>query len=126
MHRHRFPRLRAEGTSMTRQAFETLTRRASLAALGAAGLTSLGSRNLASAKKKKTKKKGDVNKLCKKQVGQCFTIFATPCAADPICLARVERCCPKIGTCDFSGLIECLQAAMETAAGSALPRLGRT
>lgn len=111
---------------MTRQAFETLTRRASLAALGAAGLASLGPTNLASAKKKKTKKKGGINKLCKKQVGQCFSIFAPPCAGDPICLARVERCCPEVGTCDFSGLVECLQAAMETAASGVLPRLGRT
>jgi hypothetical protein len=69
----------------------------------------------AEAKKKRTKKakKGDVNKLCKPQVGGCIDILTPVCAGSPdpeACVAAVHLCCPELGTCDMSGYFTCLEA----------------
>lgn len=93
---------------MDGNAFDALTRRASLLTLGAAGLASLGTPGVASARKKR--KKGDVNALCKQQVSQCLAFFIPLCGATASCLARFNLCCPQLGTCNFSGFNDCLRA----------------
>lgn len=109
---------------MRTSAFDSVTRRASLAVLGTSGLATLLQADVAAAKKKRgKKKKGDVNKLCKPQVAQCEAIFTPQCGGDPECLAVVDQCCPLIGTCNFAGMIDCFQAAQNVT--SALSRLGR-
>jgi hypothetical protein len=95
------------------QAFDALTRRASLVAVGGAGLTALTLSDPAPAKKKKkkNKKKGDVNKLCKTQVQVCVDALTQECGepVNPICQAIIDQCCPKFGTCDFTGFFTCAE-----------------
>jgi hypothetical protein len=61
------------------------------------------------AKKKKHKKKGDVNKLCKTQVVQCVDLLSVTCAGDPDCLNTVQTCCPVLGTCNIGGFFACIE-----------------
>jgi hypothetical protein len=91
---------------MNRNSFDALTRRASLVALGAAGIAALGQTDRISAKKKR-----DVNQLCKRQVSQCLDFYLPRCE-DGSCLARFDRCCPQFGTCNFFGFYDCLRDAM--------------
>jgi hypothetical protein len=94
---------------VNRNTFDALTRRASLMALGAAGISAMGQTDRMSAKKKR--KKGDVNKLCKRQVSQCLDFYLPQCE-DGACLARFNRCCPQFGTCNFFGFYDCIRDAM--------------
>lgn len=83
-----------------------LSRRASLVALGAAGFGAAVAPRAA-----KGKKKGKANKRCKPQVAQCQSFFTGECQGDvnaPDCVARIN-CCELLGTCNFDGLITCLQ-----------------
>jgi hypothetical protein len=89
--------------------FDALSRRASLMTLGTAGLAALASPLTVDAKKKK-KKKGDVNKLCKRQIGECNTFVTITCAGDPECLDALP-CCQELKTCDFAGFLNCLIVA---------------
>jgi hypothetical protein len=90
--------------------FDALTRRASLISAGAAGFAALAHPIAADGKKKKRKKKGDVNKLCKQEVNDCVTVLTAACE-DAMCVAAVQLCCPELATCDFTGLVACIQAA---------------
>ena len=90
-------------------AFDAMTRRASVAALGVAGLARFMA-PAASDAKKKHKKKFDVNKFCKKQVPECNTLITVQCAGDPDCLDALP-CCQELATCDFGGFLNCLVAA---------------
>lgn len=109
---------------MESRTFDALTRRASLLTVGMAGLASLA-RPLTSAAKKnrknKNKKKGDVNKLCKTQVGQCETFINTFCQGQPGC-ADLLDCCSEVGVCDFTGFIACVEAVQQTSAATLAPR----
>jgi hypothetical protein len=85
-------------------AFDTLTRRASLAAAGAAGLAAFAHPITIDGKKKKRKKKGDINQFCKPQVEQCIA-FNNPsgaCEGDPYC-----ACCSFFATCNMAGWFDC-------------------
>jgi hypothetical protein len=99
---------------MNRNTFDALTRRASLVALGAAGIAALGQTDRMSAKKKR-----DVNQLCKRQVGQCLAFFIPQCE-DAACHARINLCCPQFGTCSLSGFYDCAQAAQSMSARQAV------
>ena len=91
---------------MQARTFDRVTRRASLLALGAAGLAGVFARTAtepAAAKKKQ-------NHACKKQTDQCVAVFTPGCAGDPACLATLDLCCPIIGRCDFNGLFDCFEA----------------
>jgi hypothetical protein len=92
--------------------FDSLTRRASLATLGVAGMVALAHPFTAGAKKNRKKKrnKGDVNKLCKQQVDQCLESSALfGCEEDDLeCQALFETCSPEMGQCDFDGFFVCL------------------
>jgi hypothetical protein len=92
--------------------FDALTRRASLLGLGTAGLAALVI-PIASHAKKKKKKKGNVNKLCKQQVSECNIFVTGTCESDAECLAEASACCPLLATCDFNGFLACLQAALQ-------------
>jgi hypothetical protein len=93
--------------------FDTLTRRASLLGLGTAGLAAFAVPLAADGKKKKKRKKGDVNQLCKQQVGECDIFVTGTCEGDAECLAEASACCPLLATCDFNGFLTCLQAALQ-------------
>jgi hypothetical protein len=86
-------------------AFDRLSRRASLTALGTAGVVGLLAHAPAAEGKQSTSKKA--KKKCKKQVDQCLSSFTAACAGDPTCLALTQKCCPLIGTCDFSAFAAC-------------------
>jgi hypothetical protein len=88
--------------------FDALTRRASLVSAGATGLAALATPMLAEGKKKKKTKKGDVNKLCKQQVGECTDFLLPLCMGDPQCLVQVPICCEEFATCDSAGFLNCL------------------
>jgi hypothetical protein len=92
--------------------FDTWTRRASLATLGATAAAVLMSPIATSGKKKKKKKKFDVNTFCKQEVEECETLVNASCAGDPSCPAQV-LCCEDLVTCDFAGFFTCLQAAQQ-------------
>lgn len=87
----------------------SFSRRASLLALGAAGLGAAVPPRAAKAKKKK----GKANKRCKPQVAQCQAFFTLECGDvnAPECAALLN-CCELLGTCNFDGLITCLQPLM--------------
>jgi hypothetical protein len=94
---------------MNNGTFEALTRRASLMSLGTAGLIALTNPFVAGAKKKQGKNKGkngDVNKLCKGQVGECTTALTALCAGDPDCQDLIA-CCSNLGRCNFTSFLDC-------------------
>jgi hypothetical protein len=95
---------------MDHRSFAALTRRASLTTLSAAGVAALAAPRAGVTKKKRKKKKFDVNKLCKQQVDQCATAAAVDCAGDPECIAATNLCCQELASCDFAGLFTCLEA----------------
>jgi hypothetical protein len=96
---------------MDDSAFDSLTRRASLATLGAAGLAGLTMPMTSEAKKKK--KKGDPNKLCKKQVGDCTAFLTALCGGNPDCQDSID-CCSSFATCNTSAVLACLVTATNT------------
>jgi hypothetical protein len=98
--------------------FETLTRRVAVPAIGMAGLAGALMNPITMDAKKnrgknngKKKKKEDPNALCKQQVTQCTTFFTPACKGDLTCLAKVNRCCPPLGTCQFATAFSCLAAS---------------
>lgn len=88
--------------------FAGLTRRGSLLTAGAVGLVALAGPMVGAGKKRRKKKKGDINKLCKQEVNDCVTTLTAACE-DAMCVAAVQICCPKLATCDFTGLVTCIQ-----------------
>jgi hypothetical protein len=91
--------------------FDALSRRASLATLGAAGVAVLAMPTLADAKKKKKgKKKGDVNKRCKAQAETWVTFVETECGTGPECQEFIA-CGVPLRTCNFSAYFDCYLAA---------------
>jgi hypothetical protein len=90
--------------------FDVLTRCASLMTLSTAslaGLTTLTGPPTVDAKKKK---KCNVNKKCKQQVGQCTNLRTAICGGDPVCQDSIA-CCPILGSCDADAFISCLIAS---------------
>jgi hypothetical protein len=90
-----------------------LSRRGLLRA-GALGTLGLGlgvvtAQQTSAMKGKKRKTKGDVNKLCQTQVAPCQELLTAACGGDAKCLATVQTCCPKVGTCDFGGFFACVE-----------------
>jgi hypothetical protein len=86
-----------------------LTRRASLASLGGAALTTLVSQRPAGSKKRRTSTTAKARKRCQTQSGQCVTLLATTCQADTAtCLRAQIECCPIAGRCDLTGFFNCL------------------
>jgi hypothetical protein len=66
-----------------------------------------GSIESSAKKKKKSRKKGDPNALCKRQVGQCETLISGLCGDGEECLAVIQNCCPILGTCNLGGFVAC-------------------
>jgi hypothetical protein len=105
---------------MNQRVLPAFTRRTSLLSLGAAALLTPVRPFPTGAKKNRRRKKGnkgDVFKLCKKQVGPCLDFFLILCEEDDlVCQAQVEVCCAEVGQCDFTGLIVCLDGNASTSA----------
>jgi hypothetical protein len=101
--------------AFTRHAAGGISRRTSLLTLGGAGVAAaLGGPLAAEAKKNKRdnkkfkrKIKKAQNKKCQQQVGQCQAIVAAQQPGN----AAAFACCDFLGTCDFAGLVVCLNAA---------------
>jgi hypothetical protein len=109
--------------TFTRRAVGVLSGRASLLALGTAGLVALAGPGPANAKKHKKRNKkckkdkkackndlADCNEeaeQCAAQVEQCTTFLTALCAGEPNCLDSVP-CCSILESCDFSGFFACL------------------
>ena len=91
--------------------FDAMTRRASLLGLGVAGAAVLATPITSEAKNKGKKK---AKKKCRSQVEPCTTILSTQnCAGDPGCIAATGACCQQFaGTCDFTGLVNCINATL--------------
>ena len=77
------------------------TRRASLFALGGVGLAKLAGNPSASAKSK-----GNANKRCKRQPGECEAAFSQLCKDDD-CRA-FSVCCSRLGKCNFGDYVACI------------------
>lgn len=99
---------------MDTRTFDRLTRRASLMALGTAGLAALATpvpplAADAKSKKKNRKKKEKAISLqrCKKQVGPCTTLVTANCNQSEDCLKGVP-CCEFLGRCDGIGFVSCV------------------
>ena len=106
---------------MDTQAFDALTRRASLVTLGAAGLAALVAPIAADAKKKRSKK-GDVNKRCKQQVAAWTAFVPALCGDGPNCDALIA-CGAQLAVCDFTGFLVCINSGQaETLAPGFAPR----
>jgi hypothetical protein len=108
---------------MDSRAFDGLARRLgrrnALQALGIAAVATASGFTLADARegknnrKKNKRQKKKLEKqalaLCEGQVQECNTLIAGQCNGDPDCLASGQQCCQFLATCDFAGLIACLQ-----------------
>src|SRR4051794_4698237 len=81
-----------------------LSRRASLATLGAAGLAALAQPVATEAKKKKKAKNP-----CAKQTQQCIDVATPTCSGDPDCEAAVEQCCQIAGVCEPLNFLVCFE-----------------
>ena len=78
-----------------------VSRRTSMLALGALGISMLAPRS-AVAKKK-------ANSRCKKQVGQCRTSITAVCSGTNC--ATAIACCDSLASCNFSDFATCAIAA---------------
>ena len=92
---------------MKPQAFDHLSRRASLAALAMTGIAGALGRTQPGAAKQSASKKA--KKKCKKQEGQCVLALSTICEGDPQCSAVIQQCCTFTARCDISGFFLCTQ-----------------
>jgi hypothetical protein len=110
-HRLSVQRGYAKETLVDETSFAGLTRRASLMTLGASGLVAFVNSKTAGAKKHKKKKKGDVNKLCKRQIGACSTFLTARCGGQPYCAAALA-CCSILGSCDATAFFTCFNEAV--------------
>lgn len=84
-----------------------LSRRTSLSALIATGLTGVLARSQAGHAKPSAKKKA--KKKCKKQEAQCIVALAPLCEDDPACLAQFQQCCAFTARCDIPSFFTCTQ-----------------
>jgi hypothetical protein len=95
---------------MNKAAFDTIargvSRRASLAALSAAGLVALAKPSAIGAKKKKKSK----NK-CAAQEQQCLAVAKPLCSGDPDCEHLVEEGCQFAGFCEPVLAVSIIQSA---------------
>lgn len=99
---------------MEHPTIDAVTRRASLLALGLAGLAAP---HVSSAKKKKNGKKDD---RCKKQVAKCEAGLADLCLAGfgeedvPECLELFGPCCAFLKNCDTGKAFACAVEATQS------------
>jgi hypothetical protein len=90
--------------------FDHLTRRASLTALGVAGVVGLlGQAPAASARQSASKNaKKKAQQKCNNQVDQCIGSANVLCDnGDEECRSSVLACCPELEDCIFIGVFGC-------------------
>jgi hypothetical protein len=104
---------------MNHDHFDALTRRASLLALGAAGLAAFVSPTSNARDKRKRRKKkrknDDATKLCQKQVEACASFIRDNCGGEDGCVDEID-CCPILANCSFDGFLFCFDAAIRSSA----------
>lgn len=93
--------------------FDHLTRRSSLAALGAAGLTGLLAQTTSARQSASKKAKKQARKKCQNQVGQCLGNGDALCDGSQGCEDALPVCCQQLADCDFTGFFACVDAAFE-------------
>jgi hypothetical protein len=110
--------------SLSRHAASGISRRETLATLGAAGLSALVGPFAVDAKKGGKKKKKNQNQnttvvpapqecppapvdRCPAQAETCEILIARFCAGDPNCPTQVA-CCSLLETCDATGFFACI------------------
>ncbi len=94
--------------------FDHLTRRVSLAALGAAGVAGLlGQAPATSARQSASKKaKKKAQKKCQNQVDQCTGSANLLCEdGDEDCRLSLIACCPELEDCNFTAFFGCAIAS---------------
>ncbi len=94
--------------------FDHLTRRASLTALGAAGVAGLlGHVPTTSAKESASKKaRKKAQQKCKSQVDDCIGSANLLCGeGDEECGGNVRACCPQLEDCNFTAFVACARAS---------------
>jgi hypothetical protein len=98
-------------TPMETGSFEVLARRFAKAASEAADVTA-ESRSVSVAarknKRKKNKRKGDVNKRCKAQAADWATLVSFSCGDNVECQETFLPCVEPLETCNFSGYLQCV------------------
>lgn len=93
--------------------FDHLTRRSSLAALGAAGLTGLLAQATFAKQSASKKAKKQARKKCQNQVAQCLGNGDVFCNGIQECEDALPVCCQQLADCDFTGFFTCLTAAFD-------------
>ena len=64
--------------------------------------------------KKQNKQNGGRKKilfLCNKQISACESFVQDACVDNAACLAAATPCCERMGSCDFTGFIGCINDA---------------
>lgn len=97
------------------QATRGISRRASLATIGATGIAAAAAAPFAADAKNKNKKKckkkektcPSLEEICAPQVEDCKTMVAAVCGTDPACDHLVD-CCEVFETCDVGAFVACL------------------
>jgi hypothetical protein len=105
---------------LTRHTASEISRRTTLMALGAAGLSALTGTVVAEAKGGKKKNKNRQNNQpaplecppapvdrCLAQADECTTVITGACAGDPACTAKAV-CCSLLETCNATAFFACL------------------
>ena len=89
--------------------FDQLTRRSSIAALGAAGLVGLLAKAPTTSAEQSANKKANekARKKCKNQVNQCVGSASVFCGDNQECRADFLVCCEELDDCNFSGFFVC-------------------
>lgn len=88
---------------------DSLSRRASLVALGGAAVTAVLRPSAASAGKVAKK----VKRTCKRQIGQCQSSVASFCAGAPAgCEEAMAPCCASFKGCKAGAVYACIFAAL--------------
>src|SRR5690349_22583939 len=103
----------ARFAGIARSAVATVSRRASLSALGVAALSAATFPSQTEAKKRCSKKSAD---RCAKQNGFCAVAVADVCNAHPtnpdLCNGRCSQCCFNLRNCDASEVYDSLKCLM--------------
>jgi hypothetical protein len=98
--------------TLTRDTARGLSRRSSLAAIGATGLAALAAPIAADAKKKNKCKKKDkkcpsLEEICAPQIEDCADVVTAFCPPGDDC-SRIINCCALFETCDIGAFVLCL------------------
>lgn len=101
-----FAHVYPEENLMTHGLFSLVARHATSSRLESPEAATQAKPLTANARKKK-RKKGDVNKLCKQQAEEWRAFFPTVCPEGPICDDLLACTSPALAVCDFTAFLVC-------------------